>query len=152
MYEDFPILTNQDYVALNEEYAKQQRYSKQSCLNNIMLTLNECKEFYFALTKQVNENIAKALNEVKSLIETISANTSTLCENQSRLQEVRQTNIFEFINNLVKISSLNFELYVKEDKEYVKKIASANIALANEGSKILLSALKNSNFRLFRFM
>ncbi len=153
MYNDFPILSNEEYFALAQKFSQQKIYNREQAVIKTFFALSECKNLSFSLTEKLNIKISTALKDANKNIETCINNLLTAFEFDSKpAQEIKEFNIFAYLNKLNLSAGCMFEVYVNEQKEYHKKIASANIKLIVDTIQMILSALESSTIKFFKFI
>ena len=153
MYNDFPILSDQAYLLMNQEFAKTRVYSRDIAINQIFFALCECKNLCYNVGSNYNKRVIDAVAHAKEDIDNCITNLQTAFElDELPQQEIKEFNIFSILKNLTNSIGLTFEVFTHEAKEYHKKIASSNLKLLTQACQTILTALESSQIKLFRFM
>ncbi len=152
-YNDFPILDDDTYRMMMNEYNNTLPFDRNTTINKLFLELDECKNFCLGLTKHVNKKIQLAVEKAKIEIEKILENFhATFTINVKSQKEIKDFNLFTFIKKLINsISSMNIWAN-NEQKTYYKNLASMNIVTLIKILVEIIEALENSNLHLFKFM
>ena len=152
-YEDFPILKNNEYSFLHEQYLSKPPQNRESLIqqicNEIIFYLNNCSFIKTSYNNKINQAIklshqtlTKHLNNLSSLfsIQTIST------------QNISTFNLFGHIKGLNKIISLTFNWLDTEGKEYYKALAKKNIKELINSTNEILSSMEDSNINFYKHM
>lgn len=150
-YNDFPILNNDDYKFLNEKF-NQTNFERHDCVVKIFLLLNETK-FSFYEMKNLNYKIKNALLICKQDLQKLQDNLiATFTLNFEPQTEIKNINLFAFINKLFKILKLYKTWFENENKEYYKKLALNSTEILFNNISQILSILEKLNIILFKYM
>lgn len=153
MYNDNPILSNEDYLLISQQYQKAKVYQRTESLGRLLNVIALGKQFCFAPPTQLNKKLTLAVKQTGAVINTVLDNLSTAFNvEKDKIYEIRQVNIFSFIKSLSEACKLSLEVYLHEEKEYIKQICLSNIKLLNEEIVKLLALLEISEVRTFKFM
>ncbi len=153
MYNDSPILSNEDYLLISQQYEKAKIYQRTESLAKLFNAIHICKQFCFAPPTQLNKRLTLAVKQTGAVVNTILDNLSTAFNvEKQKVCEIRQVNIFSFVKSLAEASKLSLDVYLNEEKEYIKKICMSNIKLLNEELEKILAILEISEVRTFKFM
>ncbi|MBE5741101.1 MAG: hypothetical protein E7351_01020 [Clostridiales bacterium] len=152
-YNDFPILNNEEYRIINEQYSISQTQDRKSLLYKITHLLRDCKNMCSTLDRKLNQKIVTAISTAKKEIDKISDNLSSYfpqkTENQSTITSF---NLFTFLSKVNSLSSL-FHIWENSDsKDYYKTMASKSLKDLLKISQNILSALENSTVYLFKYL
>ena len=117
-YNDFPILNNDQYKALNEAYksATQPQDTKISSIFNLVsFCINSC------LTVNTNYKLSTKLIECKNRLTDILHTFTLLYPNQNSNENKNSSNIFLLLSSLTKLTQLIMQLYRDEKRKYYQK-------------------------------
>jgi len=148
MYNDFPILSSNDYQAIQEQYENVLFSDRKTCLSKICLLLAECKSSCQFILKQVNNLIEPAIVHASKEISTILENL----QYDSSNSQAKNLDLFAF---LTKISHTIEEFLLwqeHENKEYYKTLIFSNLTSLSKIQTKILSAISKSNVKIFKYM
>ena len=152
-YNDFPILSNDEYNLLNEHFNINQPKDKPTVLNNLLEKLNICFSFCIGLTNKYNVKINIAINNTKNQIEKIKNNlTATFNLTSTKNNSVLNSNIFILLNTIIEAVHETIIWTTIENKEYYKTLAQKNLNDLISCVKEILLALEKSNILFFKHM
>ncbi len=150
-YDDFPILKNEDYQILNEQFNIVQ-FDRKSTLKNLCSELSVCSNSCLSLYSLHNSKTQKALKETHICLEKIFGNLTSFFNISHKNDTILNLNLFSFLK---KISSLinGFLNWAKlEHKEYYKSLAFKSAEEICNHLKIIFSSLEESNILTFKHM
>lgn len=151
-YDDFPILNEQNYNLINEQYNFQQPFERHNCIVKIYLSLNEIKYFFYELNN-INFKIKSVLLNCKQNIQKLQDNlTATFTINTDTQKTIKSSNLFSLINKITLTSKLYKQWIENEEKEYYKKLALNSLEILLNSTSEILSVLEKSNVILFKYM
>ena len=152
-YNDFPILSNDEYKFLNEQYSLNPSFDRKTYLFKICTELLSCINICVGLNGRFNSKICYTISDSKQVLEKILNNlTSTFNISMSSQKEISNFNLFTFLKKIINTVSLITSLTNFEQKEYYKTMLTKS---TNELLKILeniITALENSNLHFFTHM
>lgn len=151
IYNDFPILNNETYSYLNEQYTNTGK-DRKAYANVLYSEIQSCFALY-STTKNLNPSLKKQLNHSKEVLNQILENLKANFTIQTTEQkELIQFNIFSFVSKLSQILIITINWQNTEEKLYYKTfIKNINLSILNI-IKNILSILENSNVILFKHM
>jgi len=152
IYNDFPILNDNDYKLLNEHFSLQQ-FNRKNIINQLCNELNVVANICLEIKNSHN-------NKIKTAIENTQKTVSKLFDNFSSLfniypttsKTILNTNIFSFFKRLTKILELLTNWEQNETKEYYKTLTQKSINEITKELNGLFVSLENSNFYFFKHM
>lgn len=152
-YEDFPILSNQEYELINSHFSKREKFDRKTILNKICNELIICKNICLESKSKYNKKICSALEKSLIILNKLNQNISS-CFNivNSQSQTMKIFNLFDFMKKLISISSLVFSWFEHEPKEYYKNLAGKTNRELLQVMENIISALNNSNIITFKHM
>jgi len=147
-YNDFPILNSTDYQMLNNKYKEPTSTDRKTTIAKICVLLQECKNSCNAISRHINKTIKKeieiAYSEILNILDNLNSNLTT--------QNVKEFNLFIFLDKL-STCLLEFLSWQRiEEKEYYKSLIKSNISTITKIIKNITSAVANSNVKIFKFM
>ena len=153
MYDDYPILSNEDYLQINAQYSAKNTYDFSSNLQAAISHLKLSKQFSFNPIESLNPALASKIVETNALVDTILENiTLTFNVKISGNNSVSEFNVFAFLNELILAAQNLNTLQISEQKIYYKTFAQKSInQLLNQTSQIV-ELLKKSNVKLFKYI
>lgn len=152
-YNDFPILNNEQYDLLQQNY-NSNKTDRNTHINHILINLHECK-FTCLNIKDCNKNITVAISNTLTTIDSIINNFNTLTNaplNTTTTLKVNNFNPFKFLNKLLNCISLFYNWQNNESKDYFKNLANTYYLDLNKCLANIISALEQSNIRLYKYM
>ena len=150
-YNDFPILSDTDYNFLNEKF-NSENFERYDCVSKIYLLLNETK-FLFYEVNNINYKLKKSLLNCKQNLQKLQDNlTATFTLNYEPKKEIKNNNLFSFINKIFEIAKLYKLWFENEDKEYYKKLALNSLEILFNSISDILTVLEKINIILFKHM
>lgn len=151
-YNDFPILTNQEYQLMNENFSTIQP-NRKAQISKICFEINTCKNSTLTLSNKFNKKICDSLNQTHTTLEKLLNNlTSTFNINETSNNTIVDMNIFSFLNKVVNIISLIQVWSTTEEKTYYKSIAQKSIVELLNILNSLIKSLQLSNVQFFKYM
>ncbi len=150
IYNDNPILSNEEYKILESHYQNETSFSdRKTCIAKIHNYLSPTKTSISLIVRKVNKHIYKSLENANIQISNILENINM---EKFPNQTVKELNIFDILKNIsLAISEFNhWQEY--ETKQYYKEIIKSSIKILNNVLIDILSTLSKSNIILFKFM
>lgn len=150
-YEDFPILTNEQYHFLNEHY-ETKSFNKKQIIQEICNQLNGL--IYFSnLDNIYNSKIQTSIKEAKlKLTENIDTIESLFNLKPTDKTEFIQHSVFSFLSRLSKILKQTNDWILNEDKTYYQKTATNLNNKICECIDLICNSLENSNITFYKHM
>ena len=152
-YEDFPILNNNDYSLLREQYLSSNQTDRKLIVNEICSEISNIINSYWSNENLFNNNLNLAIKNCSlSLMKVLDNLTSLFNIQVTRQQSIPTFNIFSYIRKINSIITMLLKWASKEQKEYYKSTASkTTIELLNSLNSILLAA-EESNVKFYKHM
>ena len=119
-FNDFPILTNDEYDKMRNEYINKQINNHELLYIEICNKLFECKSICIGLNKFVNKTIRLAVEKSKNEIDELYSDLSFSfkIKNQS-CKEIKNFDVFSLLKNLVLIIN-SIQNHKRLNKDYLK--------------------------------
>jgi len=151
MYNDFPILNNEQYSFLNNQFSN--KPDRTFFANNLNNKIMVCISYFNGFNFKVNEKIKQALLNTKLTLEQSLENLKANFKiNKNQTPIAKDFNIFSFLKSLTEILNTTNSWLLEEEKFYYKQfIKNLNISIIDSAKKIL-TALEKSNLHLFKYM
>ena len=152
-YEDFPILNNNDYSLLREQYLSSNQTDRKLIVNEICGEISNIINSYWSNENLFNNNLNRAIKNCSlSLMKVLDNLTSLFNIQVTRQQSIPTFNIFSYIRKINSIITMLLKWACSEQKEYYKSTASkTTIELLNSLNSILLAA-EESNVKFYKHM
>lgn len=159
-YEDFQILTNQEYSFLCEQYQNFHTEKPFSSLNKkevlikLYTSLNENSLSALHFNHRINKQTSSCIKDISSITNKISTNISSLFSlniNPTQIN-IKPFNIFSFLKNVNKIILLIYSWINMEKRDHIKLLAQNHLEEIIDSNNKLLSTLEISEFHLFKHM
>lgn len=152
-YNDYQILSNDEYKILESHYNASNNYSKNHTINSIHTLVNTAKCSLQYSNNFKNFQIKKELNNHFLILNKLEDNLKSMLSLEiSKPTLIESFNLFNYINNLFSIIKLLNVWLENENKEYYKKIIRiSKIEIENLISSIL-SILSTLSINFYKFM
>lgn len=132
-YEDFPILSNNDYELLKQEFSIPKQNREKALIKVLSLLLSFCT--CNITSKKLNTKILNTINQTKQVCIKIENNFSSLFNLTYSHHEIENLNLFSMIKKLLLASKELNILAENEAKIYYKK------TFINSSKELIVSAL-----------
>lgn len=152
-YNDFPILSNEQYDLLQQNYSNY-KTDRNTYINRILAGLHECK-FTCLNIKDCNKNITLSISNTLSTIDLIINNLSNLTNapvSYENTVKISNFNVFKFLGKLLNCLNLFHNWQNDESKDYFKNLANTYFLDLSKCLSNIISALEQSNVRLYKYM
>lgn len=149
-YNDFPILDDAQYKLMQDKFNEQFAFDRKETCFSVFLDLKNCSNSIPLLHSQLNAEISKQLNETKQKLDKAISNFEATFNLSAPKIEIRETNLFNFLKNLVKIQKKLANWLKFEQKEYFKQFIVNLLENISSCLYSLLNSLENANLRLFK--
>ncbi len=150
-FNDFPILSDNDYLVLNSKYTQQT--NRKSHIFTIYMELKNLHSSCFELKDKFNANVSNTIEQTRNCVLKLSNNLSELFNlDPNQNTQIKNFNIFYFMKKITKLISLYSEWITYEDKEYFKQTAQKSIKELSHCLSNILNALELSNIYIFKHM
>lgn len=151
-YNDFQILSNEQYDMLNKQYLNNENI-EMDILNNLFLNFDQCKSFCFGLSNKVNKQIQHSLAYARQEYDKLINNLNQTFSISAHTPQTIQTfNLFSFAKKVVEGLTLIQQLCnVSATKKITNFVCSTTKTILNILNN-LFSALEKSNIYLFKYM
>lgn len=150
-YEDFPILQNEQYNLINEQFANR-KYNRKTITTLLSNQISCCLNSFRIAETNYNKKISTALVETQTILNKQINNLSSLFNIQIQNHTFKETNIFIALKKLTAIITTYNNWSEQEEKEYYKKLAiKSSNELLQQLTKIL-STMAESEFCFFKHM
>lgn len=150
-YNDYPILTDEQYKLLNEQFLATPNTRKENVFK-IFCAIAELINATPILQTKVNLNIFNSLAFAEKEMQKCLSNLKANFNLELNKKEVADINIFVFLKKLAKIMQNLILWQQTEQKEYYKQFALSLNCCLNNVNLNLISALASSNINLHKFM
>lgn len=151
IYNDFPILEASHYEILNEKYKSSEPFNRRSFAIKIQQQISTVLNSELS-NNQYNLKISAAIKDSESTIKTLSENISSIISINLDSNKMFSVNVFQYVKNLLNISSSLNNWFSNEPKEYYKNFLSKAIENLNNSIICIFSALEKSNILFFKHM
>lgn len=152
-YNDFPILSNEDYYLLNTQYSNQQKPDRKNHIYKICNELNTIVYSCFELAPKHNTIIKRALESTREISAKLLNNLNEVFNlTNTTSKNYANTNIFTLTKQISKASSRFINWASLEEKEYYKNLSLKSSTELLECLNNILNALELSNVKLFKHM
>jgi len=145
-YNDFQILNHDEYKILNTHYTQNQ-LDRTTTISKICVNIDECKSSLNQLIHSSNWQIKQELNKCFSDFSLILENL-----NHKPLNQIKSLTLFTFLKKISTTIQYLLTWQRQETKDYFKTIISSSIQILTTNLTNILTALENSNIKIFKFM
>ena len=153
IYNDFPILNNDEYELLSKQYSKFQPADRKTLIFKICNELNICYNFCMGFENKFNKKIKSEIENSKIVLFKLLENfTSTFNISPPINQTINSFNLFSFIKKITYSTTFILQWLSIEQKEYYKKLGQSSVAELMELVNKIISALEESNLHFFKHM
>lgn len=150
-YNDFPILDDISYSIIRERF-NNSAPTHHELIANIFTSLELLINSEIKNINQFNKSITTSLNNNKQNIKSISDNFSTLFNlTYTENSNIKNLNIFTFVNKEIKICKDISTLINKVEKNYLKQSLSQMCDDILSSSSEILSALETTSMHIFKY-
>lgn len=152
-YNDFPILANDDYNILKNEYLNKIKSETNDNVSKVFSILVLCKNICFGLNPTYNIKIQRCTNNIKNdLSKLLDDLKFTFKLNETANQDINTFDIFFLTHNLLEGIEIIVDILRSEINNYNRRLFSSIELVLTKSIKNILSALKDSNIILFQHM
>ena len=151
-YDDFPILNNEQYEAINTQFKKQNTINRKDLLTEICQNLSNCSTSCSMLFQEHNQHVRQALLKSNSTLNKLFNNLTSTFDINPIKTHVFNTNIFNLLNRLTNTISLIQQWSQTEEKIYYISIANKTTTDILNCINSILHSLENSNIKFFKHM
>ena len=152
-YNDFPILSNEEYQLLNSHFSTSNISSRKDILFKILNEISNCKNLCFNIEQKQNFKLKTSLEFSFNTLTKLENNLSTSFNlKTTSSQSYKSVNIFSFTKKITKLSTLVSSWHSTEQKEYFKAIAHKTLIDLLSILENIFTALETSNVLLFKHM
>ncbi len=150
-YEDYKVLSEEEYNFLSEQYLSQKQpknYAQFVCEK-----LEICKSMCLNLTKETNSNVATKIKEIYEYLQNIKDNLlATFTIKSATVCEVKNFNIFSLLTACFDVLTTLHNWQNEETKQHTKIFLVKTTNALTERINSILTALENSNILIFKHM
>ena len=151
-YDDFPILSINEYKKLNTRFSENTNTNKNDILNEICQDLSNCSHSCLNLFQEYNKEIKQSLTLTNTILTKVYNNLTAIFDLNPIKTYVSTTSTFNLLNKLIKIiSNINKWLQL-EEKIYYKSLATKTLDEIISCANSIISALDNSNIKFYKHM
>jgi len=148
-YNDFPILSNEDYLNLNNFYFQNSSFEdREFYINKISLKIFSCLN--------ISLNNSELPKEIQTEIKISQTKLNTVLENLNikapDSYSVKSFNLLTFILNLIDILSVLNSWTKTETKEYYKNLIISNTNIILETLNNIFLKLNKFKIKIFKYM
>ena len=155
-YNDFPILNNNEYKILNEQYEQWSKHSKSDRKSQILKICNELNNsisFCLQLKSKHNLKIRTSIEQTRqSLINLLDNICCCFNISLSHQNQLTNYNLFSFLKQQNHLLRLFNDWQNFEEKEYYKTIIQKSIIIILDCNSNLITSLEESNINFFKYM
>ena len=151
-YNDFQILSNEEYAILNNQFLARQNFDRNATIFQIKSTLNSCKNSCLSIANKYNTRIKSEIEQTHKKLNKILENFNSLFGTASQSTEIKNINIFSFIDKLISITQQIYLWQKNEQKKYYNSFAEKTIFELLEIIANLIKQLDKSNIITFKYM
>lgn len=152
-YNDFPILSNDDYKLMEEHFENKPKENRLFYLSEVLSILNIAYNTCIGLSKVYNQNIRKEISKTKNTVEKIKNNLSSIFNNNHTQQNwINKTNIFNLLNILIEACKQLNEWAKMEEKAYYKTVLFNSINDIYLNILNILKSLEKSTIHFYKHM
>lgn len=153
IYDDFQILSNEEYQILNSNFNKNKQFDRKTIITKICQKNLSCQSICLNIEKDYNIKIKNSLVESISKLKKIQENIcSTFNVSSKYNNNIKAFNIFTFLKSINDLIKLFYLWHNTENKEYYKNIARKSINDLLSSYQTIFDALESSNVTFFKFM
>lgn len=151
-YNDFPILNDNEYKFLNEQF-NNSSFNKKEILTKICFELNTIINFNFTNKEKFNNKIKQEIfNGIEIANKWLNNFSSQFNISLKSTTNIVNINIFSLLKKFNTVIYQLTTLIKHESKEYYKSLAINCINEIISTSSNILQALNESNLILFKYM
>jgi len=151
-YNDFPILNNEDYKLINEQFNQTQVFDRKTQASKIYIELINLKNSSFKELNSYNKKILSALNTTIKTTTKLIDNLISLFNTPQTDHNTTNASLFSFINRTINCIKLFSNWETNEPKEYYKNIAHKSLLELTSSLQEIFLALDDSNLLFFKHM
>lgn len=152
-YNDFPILSNEEYNLMNQHFNNEHTTDRKTQVDKIFSLLDSAYNICVGLSNKHNFKITKSITTFSQTILKVKNNfTATFNLNTNSNKTVFNYTIFKLLDKIFDIiHELNIWISF-EEKTYYKTLAQKSLKEIIIESKQILLSLNNSNVLFFKHM
>ncbi len=151
-YNDFPILNNDEYELINQQFSSNLPFERKFHLLQICKEINLCSSSCFVISSQYNQKIIHTLSATNKTLTKLFDNLTSLFNLNNKATTIENFSIFTFIKKLINLNNLFQDWIANEKKEYYIAIAQKSIKEINSCVTDICSALDESNLHFYKHM
>ena len=153
MYNDFPILTENEYEFMNENFKNSQQFSRPRFLDIVCFNLKKLQHFSSFSNVKMSTKLKNCFMDSNITINKLINNlTSTFNHNETPLKDVHNLTIFSYLKLVVENLTILDQWIKQEHKEYYKTLISNTRTELQNICLNVLTVLESSNVYLFKHM
>ena len=154
MYNDFPILSNNEYEKLKEQYNSANNFSRIQPLNQICSLIHDCNNsFQLNCNQKINNKIKSELTESNStLIKILENLKTTFTVELNNTKSITSFNLFSYLKKLMTCIRLLNNWLKYEKKEFYKSIIISTRSDIENIILNLFTQLEKINIYFFKYM
>lgn len=148
-YQDFPILNDNVYQFLNDQYNSNKANKK----NFIISICNDINHIIISSLNLYNSRITKELGNCKASLSKILNNLSSLFSITIKpASTINTITLFDFLINFNNLINNFFQWLKLEEKEYYRSIIHKTVDELLEKENQLIKSLNDSNIKFYKHM
>ena len=151
-YNDYPILTNQEYETISNNFNFSKPERKTVCTNlyqELASTLDICSNILNKYNHTITNQLKSLQISISNIIENLKANFTF---SSFQFSSYSNSNIFKLIIKIQNCLKLSHNWCLTEEKDYYKNMAKTIYNKVFELNYNLISAIEKSNVKLFKHM
>lgn len=149
-YDDFPLLSDQQYTELNLHYNN--KNSKTDTLKSIATTLQFCIDSFFAIRPDFNLDTQNQISALTNELKEVKSSLKILFPNLTFNSKELSSNLFTILNNLLNVCTQFTDIAEDSEKNYYKKVLlKLNTRVLNSLSMLMLT-LSKQDVKFFKHM
>lgn len=152
-YSDFPILSNEEYAHINEQFSRFATFGRYEALEVLCSKIQHTINYNIDVLSNFNKKTTQEIKSASSILSKIL--NSLTCQFNIHLKQepnITKFNLFSFSKNINSILTLLVKWLENEEKEYYKTICKNCIYEILNAQKNIFSVLENSSVNFHKYM
>lgn len=153
MYNDFPILSEQDYFQLSAAYNQAKEYNFNNCINSAIEHLNKCKAFSFNFENSVNASLSQAIQSARGAVDLALENINLAFNTEIKTaNSINEFNVFAMMCELIDSAQDLIKINANEQKQIYKTMSHKTAGQLLHAASTLAKSLAGSRIKLFKYL
>jgi hypothetical protein len=148
-YNDFPILSNQEYELINSHFSIE-KFERNYFLKNLLNELNSLKNS--KIESNLNKKLKVSIDKSNQILIKLFDNLASMFNIQIQSSSIQEINLFAFLEKLINLATLFSIWKQNETKTYYQSISHKSEIEILNSVKQILNDLKNSSVITFKHM